>query len=113
MLGDAVENLPHAHDDPAVRDVRLESLGAIGFREDGPIDVLADLARVDIERRDDVDVAGQILADLGVHQACHALTATLGGVVMDALDQRARAVTHASDSDADGSGVGHDASTFP
>ena len=79
MLGETVEDAPHAHLDAARRQVVAEHRGAIGQREDGFVDVASDFARVDVERGDDVEVRRTVVADPPMHQArprfqasCHA-----------------------------------------
>ena len=64
--------------------------------------VLADLVRVDVERRDHLDVADVVSAELDVHQARHAVRGVGVLVVRQALDERRRAVAHADDRDTDG-----------
>ena len=55
--------------------------------DDGMREVLADLLRVDVERRDELNVADVILAELDVHQPWHTLCWICVLVVLDALDQ--------------------------
>jgi hypothetical protein len=59
----------------------------VGFREDRFGNVLADLLGVDVERRDDADVADVVPAELDVHQAGHAHGRVGVLVVLEPLDQ--------------------------
>ena len=88
-------------------DLRLKDLGAVGLGEDGPADVRADLARVDVKGGDHLDVARKIAADLRMHQTDHAVSAPLGGVVVNALDECAGAISHPRNGDADAALVRH------
>ena len=74
--------------------------GAVGRREGGLVEWAADLARVDVEGRYHLDVAGAQPAHLEVHEAPRFVV--LGGnaaVVLDALQQGRGAVADAGDGD--------------
>ena len=77
-----------------------EDRRAVRRLEDRLADVLADLAHVDVEGRDDLDVLGAVAADLPVQQPDR-VVGLLGRVVLEALDQRARAVADPDDRDLD------------
>ncbi len=64
------------------------------------MDIRPDLARIDIESSDDIDIARQVPADLRVHQPGHSGRAPLRCVIVNSLDQRARTVAHACDRNA-------------
>ena len=59
--------------------------------------VAADLLGVDVERGDELDVADVVVAELDVHQARDPRRRVGVLVVLNALDQRARAVADADD----------------
>ncbi|GMA35782.1 hypothetical protein GCM10025876_19860 [Demequina litorisediminis] len=61
--------------------------------------LLADLERVDVEGRHELDVRDVVVTELDVHEARDGLVG--GGVLveLDALDERRRAVAHADDRD--------------
>jgi len=48
---------------------RWKNLRAVGLCKDGLIDIRADLAGIDIESRNNLDVARHVVSDLRVHQA--------------------------------------------
>ena len=60
----------------------------------------ADLALDDVEGRDELDVADVVPAEVDVHQARDELVVVGVLVVLDALQQRVRAVADADDRDA-------------
>ncbi len=99
VLGDAVEHRPHRDDCPGRLDVAAEYRRAVGLGEDRAGDVAADLARVDVPRRDDVDVARAVAADFGMKQPGGVVRAVT--VMLEPLDERARAVADPDDGDAD------------
>ena len=69
--------------------------------EDRLAEVEADLGRVDVERGDELDVADVVAAELDVHEPGHVLGRVGVAVVLDALQQAARAVADAGDGDTD------------
>ena len=64
-------------------------------------EVEPDLGGVDVERGDEVDVAHVVVAEDDVHEARHVLGGVGVAVVLDALDEAARAVPDSGDGDAD------------
>ena len=74
-----------------------EAHRVVGRRPDGLREIEADLARVDIEGRRELDVADVVVAQARAHEAGH--EAVLGGapVVFDPLDERGRAVADTDD----------------
>ena len=75
--------------------------GVVLAGADGLGEVLADLLRVDVERRHEVEVADVVAAEVDVHETRHAGGRVGVGVVVHALDQRRGAVAHADDGDTD------------
>jgi hypothetical protein len=73
---------------------------AVGRREDRFGNVSADLAPVDVPRGDDLEVLGPVAAKVPVREA-DLLVGAAVGIMRDALDQRARAVSDADDRDVD------------
>ena len=69
--------------------------------EDRLAEVEPDLVGVDVERGDELDVADVVAAELDVHEAGHVVGRVGVAVVLDALDEAARAVADAGDGDAD------------
>jgi hypothetical protein len=67
----AVEDRPHLHDRvaPGAAGQFEEQLGVVRRGEQGLVQRPADLAGVDVERRHDRHVAGQVAAQVPVHQA--------------------------------------------
>ena len=70
-------------------------------REDRLGEVLADLVRVDVERRRELDVGDVVAAEVDVHEAGDGLGRVGVAVVVDALDEGGCAVADADDRDAD------------
>ena len=64
-------------------------------------EVLADLVGRDVERGDELHVADVVAAEVHVHEAGDELVVRRVLVVLDALQQRVRAVADADDRDAD------------
>jgi hypothetical protein len=64
-------------------------------------EVLADLRRGHVERGGELDVADVVAAQVDVHEAGDELIGVGVAVVLDALEQRIRAVADADDRDAD------------
>src|SRR5207253_3740823 len=77
-----------------------EAVGVVRRLVDGVGEILADLVPVDIERRDEVDVADVIAAEVDVHDPRDTVAGFGVPVIVDALHERARAVTATDDSDA-------------
>jgi hypothetical protein len=75
--------------------------GVVLARGDGLRQVEADLLGIDVEGCDEGQVGDVVVAELDVHQAGHASRRVGVPVVLDALDQRRRAVADADDGDAD------------
>jgi hypothetical protein len=81
-----------------------EPLRAVRWCEDRLGDGPADLPPVDVERGHDPDVAGEVAADVAVHQSRDDLAVGGGGrfpVELDPLQQRAGAVPDAGQRDPD------------
>ena len=62
-------------------------LGAVGIREYCGVDILADLALVDIKSRNDFYVSGCVSSDFPVHQA-NGIIRALISVIIDPLYER-------------------------
>ena len=62
-------------------------------------EVEPDLGGVDVERGDELDVADVVAAEHDVHEAGHVVGGVGVAVVLDALDEAARAVPDAGDGD--------------
>ena len=71
------------------------------MRPDRVGEILADLALDDVERGRELDVADVVAAEVDVHEAGDELVVRRVLVVLDALEQRVRAVADADDRDAD------------
>jgi len=92
-----------AHDlDPELGNVGVELQGVVLAGEDRLGQVFADLVGVDVEGGAELDVAHVVAAEIDVHQPRDGRPGISVTVVMNALDERARAVAHADDGDADG-----------
>ena len=87
------------------RKVELRDLAegerVVGLDEDRLRQILADLVLVDVEGRDELDVADVVSAQIDVHQARYEVRLIGIGVVIAALDQAACAVADADDGDPD------------
>src|SRR6185503_11656306 len=79
----------------------LEDIGVVRLRVDRLGQILADLVLVDVEGRDELDVADVVAAEVDVHQARDGVGRLRVLVVVAALDEAARAVADADDRDAD------------
>src|SRR5699024_8061373 len=66
---------------------------------DGLCDVVADLLAIDVEGRDELEVAHVVVAELDVHQSRDLLGGIRVAIVFHALDQGTRAVAQAGDGD--------------
>jgi len=77
-----------------------KTLVQLGGANEGFGDVPADLARVYVEGRHDLDVARGVAAELPVHEPDGVMRA-LASIEMDALDEGAGAVAHADHRDSD------------
>ena len=73
--------------------------GVVVSGEDRVREVLANLVFVDVEGGGELDVADVVPAEVDVHQAGDRCSRLRVAVVLDALDQRRRAVAHAQDRD--------------
>ena len=94
--------------DAQIGDVR-EADRIVRRSEDGLGDVLADLVGVDVERRDDFDIADVVATEFDMHQARHQVFGVGIAVKLQALDQRTGTVAHTGDGQANGAtltGVG-------
>ena len=109
-LADPVVRHPARDLDPGLGDVG-ELDRVVRVSPDRVREVLADLRRRDVERRGELDVADVVAAEVDVHQAGDELIGVGVAVVLDALQERVRAVADADDRDADlvvaGSHLGH------
>ena len=93
------------HDNPGGRHISdLDGVVLGGI--DGLGQVEADLLGIDVERCDELDVVDVVLPELDVHQTGNGGVRVSILVVLDSLNQRAGAVTHANDGDAHGSHLG-------
>ncbi len=61
--------------------------------------IASDLLRVDVERRDKLQVSNVVLAEQGVHQARYLRRRLSVAVVLDPLDEGCGAVAHTDNSD--------------
>ena len=86
--------------DPGARDVG-ETISVVRRLVDSVSEVLADLVPVDVERRNEVDVANVIAAEVDVHDPRDTVPGFGVPVVVDTLHERARTVTDTDDRDAD------------
>src|SRR6266550_9358335 len=78
-----------------------EAIGVVRRGIDGLGEVLAHFVAVDVECRDEVDVADVVPAEVDVHDPRDPVAGLRVPVVMDSLHERARAVAHADDRRAD------------
>ena len=104
VLGHPVEHRSHLNRHPAWRQDGLKYPGTVRLGEHRLLQRVADLASIDVECRNDLDVRGAPAADALVHQAL-AFRCVACAVVLDALNQRAGAVADAGNRD---SNVVHD-----
>ena len=100
MRRDAVELGPHLDDDVRDRERTLEDAGVVRLGEDRLFQRPADLAPVDVEGGDELDVARAIAADRLAHHAVERRVAA-AAVIFHALHQRAGAIADAGDGDLD------------
>lgn len=101
MRGITVENAAHLYDRAREVDLLAKDLRAIWRREDGPADIQAHFAAVNVESRHYLDVARSIWANFAVHEAN---TIPIGGgalIKVYSLDKRTGAVPHSDNSDSD------------
>ncbi len=96
VLAEPVVGHPAVDGDAQVRDVG-ERHGVVLAGEDRLGEVLADLLRIDVEGRRELDVADVVPAEVDVHQARDVFRRIGVAVVLDSLDERARAVAHPDD----------------
>src|SRR5205814_10058498 len=73
----------------------------VRMRADGVGEILADLALDDVEGGGELHVPDVVAAEVDVHEAGDELVVRRVLVVLDALEQRVRAVPYADDRDAD------------
>ncbi len=98
VLADAIEGRPALHDHVGRR--HIGDLDGVVLRgEDGVGQVEADLLGVHVERRHELDVANVVRAEPHVHEARYGRCVVGVVVVLDALDQRGRAVADADNGD--------------
>ena len=97
---DAVELGPHLDDDVRDRQRALEDPRVVRLGEDRLLERPADLAPVDVERGDELDVARAIAADRLAHHAIQRRVAA-AAVIFHALHQRAGAIADSGDGDLD------------
>ncbi len=101
MLADAVEGRSALHGDASRRHLgELDRVVRLG--KDGLGHVLSDLAAVDVERGDDLDVTDVIGADLDIHQAGNGLTRLGVLVVVQTLNERRGAIADPDDGNTNG-----------
>jgi hypothetical protein len=75
-------------------------MGVVWPHENGVGNVAPDLVGADVERRRNLDVADVIAADVRVHQPRDRLVGLGVAIVGEPLDERARAITHPDNADA-------------
>ena len=92
MRRDAVQHPAHAHGHAGMRDLALEHGRAIGLGEDRLAQILADLARIDVDRQHELDVGQLIAAEPLVHDPRRRLAAR---IIITSLHQGARAIADA------------------
>ena len=99
VLGNAVMDLAHVDGDAVLGQVAPDSDGIVGEREAGVLQRPADLARIDIERAGDLDIARLVAGEVVVHQADGiALRPGRGMLIeLNALEERGCAVAHSDD----------------
>ncbi len=107
VAAEAVEGRPALNGDSQLGDVG-ETDGVVLSRPHRFGDVFADLGRVDVECRNDLDVADVVPAQLDVHQTGYVVARVGVPVVADALDEGVRTVADAGDGHAHGGGSAHD-----
>src|SRR5262249_9411091 len=95
MLRDAVEHRSHVDDDRRTRQLRPERAHIVGRGQRRHVERRADLAAIDVEGADHLDVTRKISAEDVMHQADRLVVA--GSVELDSLQQAARAVPHPHD----------------
>jgi hypothetical protein len=96
VLGDAVELRSHLHDHVRGRQLLLKHRRAVRRAEDGLLERPADLARVDVERRNGAQVLHAVAADLAMQEP-GGTRRVVDAVVLQALQQGARAVPYPGD----------------
>ena len=100
MRRHAVELGTHLDDDVRYRQRTLEDTRVVRLGEDRLLERPADLALVDVERGDELDIAGAVAADGLVHHAIQRRVAA-APVIFHALHQRAGAIADPGDGDLD------------
>ncbi len=96
VLAETVERRAALHLDAQGGDV-ADLDGVVLRGVDGLGEVLADLHVVDVERRDELDVADVVVTERDVHQTGHGAGGVGVLVVLDTLDQGGRAVADSHD----------------
>ena len=99
MLREAVHYDAHFHDGAGEAHFFAKNLGAIGRRKDGFADIEPDLAAVDVEGGDDLDVARPVGTDLLVHEPHGGAIDGGAAVEVNSLDERAGTIAHSDDGD--------------
>ena len=92
--------IPRSTGTPSVSGTSAKLDRVVLARPDRLAEVLADLLGVDVEGGGELDVADVVAAEVDVHQARDGSRRVGVAVVVDALDERVRAVADADDRDA-------------
>jgi hypothetical protein len=100
VLAEAVVRHPARDLDAGLRDVR-ELDRVVRMRPDRVGEVLSDLALDDVEGGGELHVPDVVAPEVDVHEAGDELVVRGVLVVLDALEQRVRAIPHADERDAD------------
>ena len=100
VLADAVQGVAAADANARGRHVGKADR-VVGLGENGFCEVVADLAAVDVEGGDELEIAHVVAAKVDVHQAGHERLWRGVVVLVDALDQGRGAVADTDESDAD------------
>ena len=96
MIGNAIEHFAHNDLGTRGRHVLVENSSAVRRGENGFGNILADLAGIDIDAENELDIACPVATDPIVNQA---LRRIVRPVIGNALHQRGGAVTHADHGD--------------
>jgi hypothetical protein len=83
VRGDAVVDLAHIDCDAVGGQVAPYRDGIIGLRETGLLERSIDLAGVDVERASHFDIAGEIAAEIIMHQADGLMTGAVGRMLIE------------------------------
>ena len=95
VFGNAVEDAAHLHGHAEVGHIFKKNRRIVGPRKYCLRDVFSNLALIDVERSDHLDVGRLVLTDFPVDEAIGGVLA-LAVVVVDALDQRTGAIPNAN-----------------